>query len=128
MWKNRISDWLLICLLILLSVGVVAYSLGYVPKPGSVPFWAVTVFVCSIRTLGFVLPVACVAYAAFLLWRILQGHDSVRNLIQCAGLVVMAVASNPLAEYRASNWIVLEVGIVLFVLGRRLAKGARPPL
>ena len=128
MWKKRISDWLLICLLVLLSVGVVAYGLGYVPKPGSAPFWAVTVFVWSIRTIGFVLPVACVGYAVFLLWRILQGRDSVRNLIQCAGLVLMAVASNPLVEYRATHWIVLEAGIVLFVLGRRLAKGAGPPL
>jgi hypothetical protein len=129
MWRsNKISDWLLIGLLVFLSVGVVAYGVGYVPKPGSVPFWAVTVFVWSIRTIGLVLPIACVGYAAFLLWRILQGRDSVRNLVQCAGLVVMAVASNPLVGYRASNWIVLEAGIVLFVLGRRIARGARPPL
>jgi hypothetical protein len=70
MWKvNKISDWLLICLLVFLSIGVVAYGVGYVPKPGSVPFWAVTVFVWSIRTIGLVLPIGCGGYAAFLLWR-----------------------------------------------------------
>jgi hypothetical protein len=128
MWKTKFADWLLICLLVLLSVGVAAYGLGYVPKAGSAPFWTVTVFVWSIRTIGFALPAACLGYAAFLLWRIMQGLDSVRNLIQCAGVVVMALASNPLVGYRATDWIVLESGIVLFVLGRNLAKRARPTL
>jgi hypothetical protein len=125
--KNKVSDWLLICLLVLLSVGVITYGLGYVPQPGSAPFWAVTAFVWSIGVLGFLLPIACLGYAALLLWRVLQGRDSVRNLIRCAGLVMMAVITSPLVEYRARNWIVFEAGLVLFALGRRLAKNARPP-
>ena len=123
---GRASDTLLICLLVLLSIGVIAYGLGYAPRPGTAPFWAVLIFVWAMRVLAFVVPILCVGYAVYLLWRMILGRDSIHKLIQCAGLLMMGIASSPFVAYGSASRAVLYGGIVLFAIGRRIERIAGP--
>jgi len=119
---GRTSDALLICLLVLLSIGVIAYGLGYAPRPGIAPFWAVLTFVWAMRVLGFVVPILCVGYAVYLLWRVILGRDSIYNLIQCSGLLMIGIAPSPFVAHGSASRAVLYAGIALSAIGRRIER------
>jgi cation transport ATPase len=119
---TRVSDALLICLLVSLTALVVAHSKGYAP------FWAVVALRWSVSVLGFTWPICCVGYAIYLLWRISLGRIATDNLVQCAGLLIMGISLFPGVGYHGNaTFVALCSGIVLFGIGKKIEKKAAPP-